>query len=60
MPHANWRKSSYSVGEEQSDCVEVAFGEEVVAVRDSKRPAGPPLTFPADAWNRFLRAVRGA
>ncbi|GAB3476351.1 DUF397 domain-containing protein [Amycolatopsis cihanbeyliensis] len=62
MPQAEWRKSSYSDGEDtdQSACVEVAFAGNRVGVRDSKRPAGAPLSFPADAWSHFLRAVREA
>lgn len=38
-----WRKSSRSGGE--TACVEVAWPVEEVAVRDSKNPAGPMLTF---------------
>ena len=38
-----WRKSSYSGT--QSSCVEVAEFGHVVAVRDSKDPASPALTF---------------
>ena len=38
---ANWRKSSYSGTE--SSCVEVAFGTDRAAVRDSKDPDGGAL-----------------
>jgi hypothetical protein len=46
FPDALWRKSSYSNG--QANCVEVArvgHGNGLVAVRDSKAPARPALTF---------------
>ena len=53
-----WRKSSRSTS--QSNCVEVAWSpespESLTAVRDSKYPAGPVLTFPVTAWAAFLRS----
>jgi hypothetical protein len=53
---ARWRKSTRS-GE--GNCVEVADNlPGVVAVRDSKDPAGPVLTFAPDAWAGFLAAVK--
>ncbi|MFF5588917.1 DUF397 domain-containing protein [Streptomyces hygroscopicus] len=30
----------------------------VVPVRDSKRPDGPALVFPAGSWTAFLRGLR--
>jgi hypothetical protein len=50
---ADWRKSSYS-GSEGGECVEVAACPAAVHVRDSKNPAGPALTFSADAWKAFV------
>ncbi len=48
-----WRKSSYSGA--QGDCVEIGWpGQAAVAVRDSKHPAGPGLSFPATTWRAFL------
>lgn len=47
-----WRKSSYS-GE--GDCVEVGWQAADVAVRDSKNPNGPKLSFPANRWRTFLK-----
>lgn len=47
-----WVKSSYSM--ENGSCVEVAVGEAVIGVRDSKNAEGPVLTFPADRWAAFL------
>lgn len=46
-----WRKSSHS-GEEYN-CVEVAAVPGAVAVRDSKDPGGPTLTFDRTAWRAF-------
>jgi len=50
---ARWVKSSHS-GPTGGNCVEVAaLGDEQVAVRDSWRPAGPALVFPARQWAAF-------
>ncbi|AJC57932.1 DUF397 domain-containing protein [Streptomyces sp. 769] len=53
-----WYKSSYSGGG-QGNCLEVARGHATVPVRDSKRPTGPALVFPAASWSAFVTAVRG-
>ncbi|WP_440098857.1 DUF397 domain-containing protein [Streptosporangium sp. H16] len=54
---AEFRKSSLSGG--GNDCVEVATNLlDLVAVRDSKDPAGPALTFSPTAWNTFLTGLR--
>jgi uncharacterized protein DUF397 len=39
-------------------CVEVAFVDGQVAVRDSKHKQGPVLTFTSMEWRTFLRGVR--
>ncbi|MEO3927888.1 DUF397 domain-containing protein [Micromonosporaceae bacterium B7E4] len=52
-----WRKSSRSGAE--GDCVEVADNlPGLVAVRDSKDPYGPILTFAPAPWRQFVRAAR--
>ena len=56
---AAWRKSTYSSGGGNGDCVEVASMADNVAVRDSKNPDGPVLTFPAAVWRVFLARVSG-
>ncbi|MFF5053260.1 DUF397 domain-containing protein [Micromonospora sp. NPDC000663] len=49
---ARWRKSSRSNG---GNCVEVADNlPGVGAVRDSKDPHGPALTFAPPTWRAFV------
>jgi Domain of unknown function (DUF397) len=52
---AKWRKSTRSGG---NGCVEVAFVEGRVAVRDSKDRGGPALIFTAHEWEAFIGGVR--
>lgn len=52
---AEWFKSSRSSG--SGGCVEVAFVEGMIAVRDSKRPAGPALIFTSAEWEAFVGGV---
>ncbi|MCM3264625.1 MULTISPECIES: DUF397 domain-containing protein [Streptomyces] len=52
-----WTKSSYSTG--NGACVEVKSPVVAsMAVRDSKVPQGPVLTFPAEAWKSFVASIR--
>lgn len=54
---ALWRKSTRS-SSNGGDCVEVADNlPGIVAVRDSKDPAGPALIFPPTAWVAFVGQV---
>jgi Domain of unknown function (DUF397) len=56
LSRAAWRKASAS---STGNCVEVAVNlPGVVAVRDSKDPAGPALTFTSDAWRAFTSVLR--
>ncbi|MFF0155728.1 DUF397 domain-containing protein [Micromonospora sp. NPDC005203] len=56
---AVWRKSTRS-GDNGGNCVEVATNlPGVVAVRDSKDPVGPTLSFSHDAWRRLLSTATG-
>lgn len=55
---ARWRKSSRSGNE--GACVEVADNiPGVVAVRDSKDPHGPALTFSPEEWSAFVTFAKG-
>jgi uncharacterized protein DUF397 len=57
LSRAAWRKSTYS--NNGGACVEIATNlPGLVAVRDSKDPAGPALIFSTGNWQVFLRAVR--
>lgn len=47
-----WRKSSYSGGTGDSDCVEVSLAQDAL-VRDSKN-ASDVLAFSAPAWRSLL------
>ncbi|WP_431917729.1 DUF397 domain-containing protein [Micromonospora wenchangensis] len=58
LTDARWRKSTRSGGN-GGECVEVAYNlPGIVAVRDSKDPAGPALTFPPAAWITFVGTIR--
>ena len=50
-----WRKSTRSV---EDNCVEVAFIDGLVGVRDSKDRNGPVLLFTAAEWEAFTSGVR--
>jgi hypothetical protein len=55
MAQEVWRKSSRSGASGTNSCVEVAFGVEVVGVRDSKKIDGPTLSFTPAIWRGFVR-----
>lgn len=50
-----WRKSTLS---ESGDCVEVAFIDSDVLVRQSRDPLGPALNFSRREWAAFVGGVR--
>ena len=55
---AAWRKSSRSNGNGGNNCVEVAYLDTAVAVRDSKDPSGPALVFNSATWTEFLNSAK--
>jgi uncharacterized protein DUF397 len=55
LSRAAWRKSTRSGN---NGCVEVAFVDDQVAVRDSKDRGGPVLVFTAHEWEAFVGGVR--
>lgn len=52
-----WRKATHS-GDNGGGCVEVATADTEVAVRDSKDPNGPQLSFAPSAWHAFMTRNR--
>ncbi|MEU8886457.1 DUF397 domain-containing protein [Streptomyces sp. NPDC048442] len=58
-PSTLWRKSSYSSGDENDNCVEVSDClPGVVPVRDSKVQDGPVLHFPGTSWAPFIASLK--
>ncbi len=57
LARAAWRKSTRS-GPFTDNCVEVAFVEAAVAVRDSKDPAGAVLLFTRAEWDAFVGGAK--
>lgn len=52
-----WAKSTRS-GPVSDNCVEVAFVDGGVALRDSKDKVGPVLLFTSDEWDAFKAGVK--
>jgi hypothetical protein len=53
-----WRKSTRSSDPSIAACVEVAATARRRAVRDSKNPGGPRLTFSVGEWRMFVAAIK--
>jgi hypothetical protein len=61
LPDVRWLRSSYSTG--ANNCVETARPHAgpwtgLLAVRDSKDPAGPALLFSPGSWAGFTAAFQ--
>jgi hypothetical protein len=54
---AQWRKSNRS-GPYSDNCVEVAFVDSAIAVRDSKNATGPVLLFTQAEWDAFVGGAK--
>lgn len=57
LARAAWRKSTRS-GPFTDNCVEVAFFNDGVAVRDSTDPSGPALVFTLAEWDAFVGGAK--
>jgi Domain of unknown function (DUF397) len=53
-----WRKSSHSTSQQNSDCVEVADLAGNIGVRDSKNPDGPKLIIDTASWHAFTHRIK--
>jgi hypothetical protein len=56
IPGSAWRKAQLSVN--NGACVEVAPTSGMIAMRDSKDPSGPVLTYTRIEWSAFLDGVK--
>jgi Domain of unknown function (DUF397) len=53
---ATWRTSSHSGA--NGSCIQVAPTPPAIAVRDSRNPDGPALTFTARQWRAFTAVLK--
>jgi len=57
LANAVWQKSSRS-GPYSDNCVEIAFVDSAIAMRDSKHPDGPVLLFTQAEWDAFVLGAK--
>ena len=57
LTKAKWLKPKRSYTRE-NECVEVAFVDDAIAVRNSKDPAGPVLVFTRGEWDAFVAGAK--
>jgi len=57
LANAVWQKSSRS-GPYSDNCVEIAFVDGAIAMRDSKHPDGPVLLFTPAEWDAFVAGAK--
>lgn len=57
LSRAQWFKSTRS-GPNSDNCVEVAFIDQAIAVRDSKNPQSAALIFTPAEWDAFVGGAK--
>jgi hypothetical protein len=57
LDRAEWRKGNHG-GSCSDSCVEVAFVDGAIAIRDSARPDGPVLLFTQAEWDAFVAGAK--
>ena len=57
LDNAVWQKSTRS-GPYSDNCVEIAFVDKAIAMRDSKHPDGPVLLFTQAEWDAFVLGAK--
>ena len=57
LASVNWQQSSRS-GPYSDNCVEIAFFNGGIAMRDSKHPDGPVLLFTQGEWDAFVEGAK--
>ena len=57
LANAVWQKSTRS-GPYSDNCVEIAFVDNAIAMRDSKHPDGPVLLFTQAEWDAFVLGAK--
>ncbi|MFK3983092.1 DUF397 domain-containing protein [Micromonospora sp. NPDC050397] len=57
MATSGWQRSTKS-GAGDNNCVEVAYGDEGVLVRDSKDRSGPVLIVGRASWESMVRELK--
>jgi len=60
MPERNWAQASWRKSRRSGDsgCVECAFIDGFVGVRDSKDQDGPFMVFESASWRAFIAGVK--
>ncbi len=57
LSRAVWRSSSAG-GADADNCVQVAFVDEAILLRDARHPEGPVLVFNQAEWDAFVGGAK--
>jgi hypothetical protein len=57
LSRAVWRSSSAGTGAEDN-CVQVAFVDDAILLRDARHPEGPILVFDQAEWDAFVAGAK--